>query len=274
MIGASVALNNGVSMPRVGLGTWQVSDREAEKVVTTALEAGYRGIDTARSYHNEGGVGRAIAAFGVPREDIFVTTKLPNDAHDYDAALKAFDGSLRRLGLDYVDLYLIHWPAPRRNRYLQAWRALSEIATSGRAKAIGVCNFTIKDLGRVLDDSAIVPAVNQIELHPQLPQAQLRAFHAEHGIVTEAWSPLGQGRGLLREAVLGRVAAKHGRTPAQVALRWSLQLGNVVIPKSVTPSRIAENLDLFGFELDDADLADISTLDSGRRLGPDPAHFG
>jgi 2,5-diketo-D-gluconate reductase A len=274
MIGASVLLNNGVSMPRVGLGLWQVTTGEAEKAVATALEIGYRSVDTAKLYHNESGVGRAIATSGIPREELFVTTKLWTGEHEYDAALRAFDASLRRLRLDYVDLYLIHWPAPRQNRYLQAWRALSAIAAGGRAKAIGVSNFTIKDLSRVLDESPIVPAVNQIELHPQLAQAQLRAFHAEHGIVTEAWSPLGQGRGLLRQAVLGRVAAKHGRTPAQVALRWSLQLGNVVIPKSVTPSRIAENFDVFGFELDAADLADISTLDSGRRLGPDPAHFG
>jgi diketogulonate reductase-like aldo/keto reductase len=274
MIDASVVLNNQVSMPRLGFGVWQVSDDEAEKAVATALEVGYRSIDTAKLYQNERGVGRAVAASGIARADLFLTTKLWNDEHDHDAALRAFDRSLDRLQLDYVDLYLIHWPSPRQNKYLRAWQALSEIAASGRARAIGVSNFTLKDLRRVLDSSPIVPAVNQIELHPQLPQAQLRAFHAEHGIVTEAWSPLGQGRGLLNEPVLRRVAAKHGRTPAQVALRWSLQLGNVVIPKSVTPSRIAENLDVFGFQLDDADLADISTLDSGRRLGPDPARFG
>lgn len=269
-----MTLNNGVSMPRLGLGTWQMSNGEAEKSVLTALEVGYRGIDTAKGYNNERGVGRAIAASGLPRADIFVTTKLATGDHEYGAALRAFDASLARLGLDYVDLYLIHWPAPRKDMYRDAWRALTAIAAGGRAKAIGVSNFRVVDVTRVVDASGVVPAVNQIELHPYFAQAELRAFHAEHGIATEAWSPLGQGRGLLRDAVLQRIGAKHGRSAAQVALRWSLQLGNIVIPKSVTPSRIAENFEALDFELDAQDTADISTLDSGRRIGPDPAHFG
>jgi 2,5-diketo-D-gluconate reductase A len=270
----TVTLNDGSVMPRVGLGTWQMSNAEVEKAVLAALEAGYRAVDTAKTYNNERGVGRALAASGLPRADLFVTTKLATGDHAYDDALRAFDRGLDRLGLDYVDLYLIHWPAPRQDRYLDAWRALMKIASGGRARSIGVSNFTVGDLTRVIEASGVVPVVNQIELHPRLAQGELREFHARHGIVTEAWSPLGQGRGLLRDAALGRVGAKHGRSAAQVALRWSLQLGNVVIPKSVTPARIAENIDVFDFALDEDDVAALSTLDSGRRIGPDPAHFG
>ncbi|GAT64522.1 oxidoreductase [Planomonospora sphaerica] len=268
-----VTLNNGVRMPRLGFGVWQVPDDEAATAVATALEAGYRSIDTAALYRNEEGVGRALRASGVPREEVFVTSKLWNDAHGYDAALRAFDASLERLGLDYLDLYLIHWPVPAQDLYPEAWRALEKLYADGRVRAVGVSNFTVEHLERVLQEGSVVPAVNQIELHPQLPQAELRGHHAGHGIVTEAWSPLGQGRGLLEEPVLAEVAARHGVTPAQVVLRWHLRLGNVVIPKSVTPSRIAENLDVFGFELDDEDMAAIASLDAGRRLGPDPATF-
>ena len=270
----SVTLNNGVRMPQLGFGVWQVPDDEATAAVATALEAGYRSIDTAAIYGNEKGTGKALAGSGLPREELFVTTKLWNADQGYDAALRAFDTSLGKLGLEYVDLYLIHWPQPRRGRYAETWRALERIAGEGRARAIGVSNFHAPHLRTVISEGTVVPAVNQIELHPRLPQAELRALHAEHGIATEAWSPLGQGKGLLDSPVIGRVAERHGRTPAQVVLRWHLQLGNVVIPKSVTPSRIRENADVFGFELDTADLAALSGLADGTRLGPNPDTFG
>ncbi|MER5969062.1 aldo/keto reductase [Streptomyces sp. NPDC002055] len=266
-------LNNGVRMPQLGYGVWQVPNDEAESAVGLALEAGYRSIDTAAAYQNEEGTGKAIAGSGLPREDLFVTTKLWNADHGYESALKAFDTSLSRLGLDYVDLYLIHWPLPSRDLYIETWKALETVLADGRAKAIGVSNFQPEHLRRLLDETSVVPAVNQIELHPQFPQAEARALHAQHGIATEAWSPIGSGKGLLDDPKLGEIARKHGRSPAQIVLRWHLQLGNVVIPKSVTPSRIKENIDLFGFELDDADLNAIAGLDAGQRLGPDPATF-
>jgi len=266
-----ITLNNGVRMPQLGFGVFQIPDDEAEQAVATALRVGYRSIDTAAIYRNERGVGRALRASGVPREEVFITTKLWNSQHDYDAALAAFDKSMARLGLDVLDLYLIHWPVPAQNKYLEAWRALRRLQEEGRVRAIGVSNFTVEALTRVIEDSGVVPAVNQIELHPRLAQAELRAFHAEHGIATEAWGPLGQGKGLLEDPVLARLAAKHGRTPAQVVLRWHLQLGNIVIPKSVTPSRIAENFQVFDFELDEEDMAEIATMDVGERLGFDPA---
>ncbi|MDX3239895.1 aldo/keto reductase [Streptomyces sp. ME03-5709C] len=268
-----ITLNNGATMPQLGFGVWQVPDDEATAAVATALEAGYRSIDTAALYQNESGTGRAIAASGIPREELFVTTKLWNTDQGHDNALRAFDTSLRKLDLDYVDLYLIHWPTPARGLYLETWRALEKIHADGRARAIGVSNFPVAQLQHLLDEGGVVPAVNQVELHPHLPQGELRAFHAGHGIATEAWSPLGQGRGLLDEPALAAVAGKHGRTPAQVVLRWHLQLGNVVIPKSVTPERIRENIDVFGFELDAEDLAAIDALDNGGRLGPDPSSF-
>ncbi|WP_031518059.1 aldo/keto reductase [Streptomyces sp. NRRL F-5123] len=269
-----VALNNGVTMPQLGFGVWQVPDDEAESAVATALDAGYRSIDTAALYANEEGTGRALAASGLPREELFVTTKLWNSDQGYDSALRAFDTSLGKLKLDYVDLYLIHWPQPRRDAYTETWRALERIAADGRARAIGVSNFQPAHLRRLVDGSPTVPAVNQIELHPQLAQSELRAVHAELGIATEAWSPLGQGKGLLESQVVARVAERHGRTPAQVVLRWHLQLGNVVIPKSVTPSRIRENIDVFDFALAPEDLAELAALDDGTRLGPDPDAFG
>ncbi|MDX3078201.1 aldo/keto reductase [Streptomyces sp. NPDC088354] len=268
-----ITLNNGVTMPQLGFGVWQVPDDEAADAVGTALEAGYRSIDTAALYRNEQGTGRAIAASGIAREDLFVTTKLWNTDQGHENALRAFDASLAKLGLDYVDLYLIHWPTPARGLYLETWRALEKIHADGRARAIGVSNFPVAQLQHLLDEGGVVPAVNQIELHPNLPQAELRAFGAAHGIATEAWSPLGQGRGLLDEPALAAVAAKHGKSAAQIVLRWHLQLGNVVIPKSVTPSRIRENFDVFGFELDAEDLAAIDALDNGGRLGPDPSAF-
>ena len=269
----SVILNNGVEMPQLGFGVWQVPDDEAAKAVTTALEAGYRSIDTAAIYENERGTGEAVAASGIPREELFVTTKLWNSEQGYDSTLRAFDASLERLGLDHVDLYLIHWPVPAKDAYVDTYRALEKIHAEGRARAIGVSNFLPEHLERLTAETGVVPAVNQIELHPQLAQAESRALHARLGIATEAWSPLGQGRGLLDVPALVAVARKHGRTPAQAVLRWHLQLGNVVIPKSVTPSRIQENIDVFDFELDAEDMAAIAALDEGGRLGPNPAEF-
>ncbi|MFD4139803.1 aldo/keto reductase [Streptomyces sp. NPDC058572] len=269
----SLTLNNGVSMPQLGFGVWQVPDDEAARTVATALEAGYRSIDTAAIYGNEEGTGRAIASSGIARDELFVTTKLWNSDQGYDSTLRAFDKSLERLGLEYVDLYLIHWPVPSKDAYVDTYAALEKIHADGRAKAIGVSNFLPEHLERLIARTSVVPAVNQIELHPQLAQAASRAVHERHGITTEAWSPLGQGRGLLEVPTIVAIAQKHGRTPAQVVLRWHLQLGNVVIPKSVTPSRIQENADVFDFELDADDLAAFAALDEGRRLGPDPATF-
>ncbi|MFD9206285.1 aldo/keto reductase [Streptomyces sioyaensis] len=269
----SITLNNGIEMPQLGFGVWQIEDDQASTAVGQALEAGYRSIDTAAIYGNEAGTGKALAASGIARDELFVTTKLWNSDQGYDATLRAFDTSLGKLGLEYVDLYLIHWPLPSRDTYVDTYKALEKIHADGRAKAIGVSNFLPGHLERLLGEVSVVPAVNQIELHPQFAQAESRAVHARHHIVTEAWSPLGQGKGLLEHPTLTELAAKHGRTPAQVVLRWHLQLGNVAIPKSVTPSRIAENIDVFGFELDDADLAALAGLDSGNRLGPDPATF-
>ncbi|MFI8826291.1 aldo/keto reductase [Streptomyces sp. NPDC053431] len=260
-------------MPQLGFGVWQVPDDEAESAVATALEAGYRSIDTAAIYENETGTGKALAASGLPREELFVTTKLWNSEQGYDSTLRAFDASLAKLGLDHVDLYLIHWPVPAKDAYVDTYRAFEKILADGRARAIGVSNFLPEHLERLIGETSVVPAVNQIELHPQLQQTESRAAHAKHGIATEAWSPLGQGRGLLEVPALVAIAQKHDRSPAQVALRWHLQVGNVVIPKSVTPSRIRENIDVFDFELDAEDLAAITALDEGRRLGPNPGEF-
>ncbi|PRH78901.1 oxidoreductase [Streptomyces solincola] len=269
----SITLNNGVSMPQLGFGVWQVADDEATKAVGTALEAGYRSIDTAAAYENEKGTGQALRASGLPREELFVTTKLWNSDQGYDNTLRAFDASLDKLGLDYVDLYLIHWPLPAKDAYVDTYKAFEKVLSEGRAKAIGVSNFLPEHLERLIDETSVVPAVNQIELHPQLQQAESRAFHARHGIATEAWSPLGQGKGLLDVPAVRAIAQKHDVTPAQVVLRWHVQTGNVVIPKSVTPTRIRENIDVFGFELDDDDLKGLAALDEGKRLGPDPASF-
>ncbi|MHC5262256.1 aldo/keto reductase [Streptomyces sp. UC4497] len=260
-------------MPQLGFGVWQVPDDEAETAVTTALEAGYRSIDTAAIYGNEEGTGKAIAASGVPREELFVTTKLWNADQGYDSTLRAFDTSLEKLGLDYVDLYLIHWPLPSKGLAVDTYKAFEKIQADGRAKSIGVSNFLPEHLDELTAETSVIPAVNQIELHPHLQQRASRERHAELGIATEAWSPLGQGKGLLEVPAIIAIAQKHGRTPAQVVLRWHVQLGNVVIPKSVTPSRIKENIDVFGFELDTEDLGAISALNEDRRLGPDPATF-
>jgi 2,5-diketo-D-gluconate reductase A len=268
----SLTLNDGVQIPQLGFGVFQVPPEETQRAVETALQVGYRHIDTAAAYRNEEGVGRAIAASGIPREELFVTTKLWNADHGYEEALRAFDASARRLGLDVVDLYLIHWPVPSRDRYVEAWRGMERLRADGRVRSIGVSNFQPSHLRRLFDETEVVPSVNQIELHPYLQQWDLRRFHADHGIATEAWSPLAQGA-VLDDPVIVDIARAHGKTSAQVVLRWHLQLGNIVIPKSVTPARIAENIDVFDFELTDEEMTEIEYLDRGERTGPDPDTF-
>jgi diketogulonate reductase-like aldo/keto reductase len=265
-----LTLNTGASVPQLGFGVFKVPLDETAKAVANALQVGYRLIDTAAMYRNEEGVGQAIADSGIPRDEIFVTTKLNNDAHGHDNALRAFDASSKRLGLDHIDLYLIHWPQPKQDKYVETWKAFEELHRDGRARAIGVSNFEPHHLQRLLDECEVVPAVNQIELHPYLTQTELRALDAEHGIITEAWSPIARGGQLLQDQVIVTIAEKYGQTPAQIVLRWHLQLGNLVIPKSVTPSRIEQNFDVFGFELDGDDMEAISGLDRGERTGPHP----
>ena len=267
-----VALHDGVEIPQLGFGVFQVPPEDTQEVVEEALRVGYRHIDTAAAYGNEVGVGAAVAAAGVPREEVFVTTKLWNSRQGYDSTLSTFEKSLSRLKMDYVDLYLIHWPMPSEDLFLDTWRAFERIHEEGRARTIGVSNFRIEDLERLEQESAVRPTVNQIELHPHFQQVELRAWHAEHDIATEAWSPLAQAR-LLDDETIGALAAQHGKTPAQVILRWHLQIGNVAIPKSVNPERMRENFELFDFELGEAEMAAIERLDTGRRSGPDPATF-
>lgn len=268
----TLTLNNGVTIPQLGFGVFQVPDDETTAAVTAALVAGYRSIDTASIYGNEAGVGRALAESGIPRDELFITTKLWNSDQGFENTLAAYEASLAALGLDYVDLYLIHWPAPADNLYPESWRAMEQLLADGRVRAIGVSNFEPEHLEHLAATAQIVPAVNQVELHPNLSQVRVRGHNAAHGIVTEAWSPLAQG-GLLAHPVIVAIAARAGRTPAQVILRWHLQQGRVVIPKSVTPSRIAENLAVFDFELDAADLLRIDALNTDARIGPDPAVF-
>jgi 2,5-diketo-D-gluconate reductase A len=267
-----IKLNDGATMPQLGFGVWQVPDDQAAVAVRTAIASGYRSIDTAAIYGNENGVGQGIEAAGVPRSELFITTKLWNDRQGAEAPLEALDESLKRLKLDYVDLYLIHWPAPKQDRYVDSWRALVNLAKEGRALSIGVSNFTAAHLTRIIDATGVAPAVNQIELHPRLQQKSLREFHARHRIQTESWSPLGQGK-LLEEPALAAIAKKHGKTTAQIILRWHLENGLVTIPKSTHGSRIRENFDVFGFKLDAADLAQIAKLDANGRIGPDPERF-
>jgi 2,5-diketo-D-gluconate reductase A len=269
-----LTLNNGVQIPQLGFGVWQVPNDDAVAAVKTAIEVGYRSIDTAAIYGNEEGTGKAIDESGVPREELFVTTKLWNSAQGYDSTLRAFEESMRKLRLSYLDLYLIHWPAAGQDRYVDTWRAFEKLYADERIRAIGVSNFQAPHLQRLFDETGTVPTVNQIELHPYLVQAAMREFDAKFDIRTEAWSPLAQGGAVLSDPVITRLAERYGRTPAQVILRWHLQLGNIVIPKSVTPARIAENFAVFDFALEPDDVAAITELDRGERTGPDPDVFG
>lgn len=268
-----VTLNNGVTMPQLGFGVFQVPPDEVIEPVRVALESGYRLLDTAAAYRNEQGVGQAIVDSGVPREDLFITTKLWNSDQGYDATLKAFEASVSKLGIEVLDLYLIHWPTPARDLYVETWKAFEQLYRDGRVRAIGVSNFAPHHLRRLHEETDIVPALNQVELHPRLDQAELRAFHAEHQIYTEAWAPIGQGQGLLEEPVITAIAERVDRSPAQVVLRWHIQLGNIVIPKSQTPARIASNINVFDFELSAADIGALSAMNAGGRIGPDPETF-
>jgi len=268
----ALTLHDGLEIPQLGFGVFQIPPDETQEAVEEALGVGYRHVDTAAAYGNEAAVGAAIAASGVSREDVFVTTKLWNSEQGYDSTLAAFEKSLGRLGTGNVDLYLIHWPRPDRDLFLDTWRAFERIREEGGARSIGVSNFRVEDLERLERDAERRPAVNQIELHPRFQQAELRAWGAEHGVVTEAWSPLAQGD-LLEDGTVETVAAHHERTPAQTILRWHLQLGNVVIPKSATPERIRENFEVFDFALSEDDMAALARLDAGERIGPDPGSF-
>ncbi|MFJ2957869.1 aldo/keto reductase [Streptomyces sp. NBC_00669] len=267
-----VTLNNGVVIPQLGFGTYLIEPKDTKEAVLAALETGYRHIDTAEMYGNEKEVGQAIGEFGLERSDVFVTSKLNNGFHAYGDVLTAFTRSLDDLGMEYLDLFLVHWPLPAVGDYTETWRAMEEIYRSGRVRAIGVSNFQTAHLNRLFQETSVVPAVNQIEVHPYLTQDELRAFDADHGIATEAWSPIAQGK-VLGDPVIAAIAARLERTPAQVTLRWHLQRGDIVFPKSVTRSRVEENFRLFDFELTPDDMAQISALDRGERTGPDPDTF-
>ncbi|ALS77904.1 MULTISPECIES: aldo/keto reductase [Planococcus] len=265
-----ITLNNGLKMPQLGFGVWQVENDEATKVVAKALETGYTSIDTAMIYTNEIGVGNALKDTKVPREDLFITTKVWNSDQGYDNTLRAFDESLERLGLDYVDLYLIHWPTPEFDHYVETYKALEKLYNDGRVKAIGVCNFEIEHLQRLLDECDVPPVLNQVECHPYLAQKDLKEFCAKHDIFLEAWSPLEQGGDVLKDPTVVNIAESKDKSPAQVVLRWHLQNNTIAIPKSVTPSRIEENFDVFDFELTEDEMAAIDALNKERRNGPHP----
>ena len=264
-------LNDGATIPQIGLGVWQVDPDVTARVVRWGIEAGYRLIDTAEGYRNEEGVGEAIRAAGVPRNELFITSKLRNGAHQRDAALRAFDDTMQKLGIDRIDLFLIHWPVPAQNKYVEAWKTLVELQKAGRIKSVGVSNFNQDHLERIIGETGVTPVVNQIELHPRFQQRDKREFHRKHNIHIESWSPLGSGR-LLADPTLEAIAKKHGKSVAQVVIRWHLQEGLIVIPKSIHQERIAGNFDVFGFELDADDIRTIRGMDSADgRTGPDPA---
>ncbi|OXS77832.1 aldo/keto reductase [Domibacillus enclensis] len=265
-----VTLNNGLKMPQLGFGVWQVPDDEAASAVGKALETGYRSIDTAMIYKNERGVGQALKNSSVPREELFITTKVWNGDQGYESTLHAYDESLERLGLEYVDLYLIHWPTPKFDQYVETYKAMEKLYKDGRVKSIGVCNFEIEHLERLLTECEVKPVLNQVECHPYLVQQDLKDFCAKHDILIEAWSPLDQGGEVLKDNVVQKIADAHGKTPAQVVLRWHLQNGTVVIPKSVTPSRIEENFHVFNFELTAEEMSEITQLNRDRRNGSHP----
>jgi 2,5-diketo-D-gluconate reductase A len=260
----SLELSNGISIPSTGFGTWPIPDQEAEQLVAAAIEAGYRLIDTAEMYRNEGGVGRGVRASGLDRSEIFVTTKLSQRWHGFLEAQQAFENSSRRLAFDYIDLFLIHWPHPEMARYVDAWRGMIELLDQGKVRSIGVSNFTPTQLQRLIDETGVVPHVNQIELNPWVTRDEERAFHSANGIVTESWAPIGKGGGLLADRILTGIAAERDRTPAQIALRWQLQLGLVPIPKTSQRRRMTENLDVFDFELSEDEMNRLSTIGSRR----------
>jgi 2,5-diketo-D-gluconate reductase A len=268
-----IKLNSGATIPQLGFGVFQIDPQDTATTVQTALEIGYRHIDTAQMYGNEAEVGEAIASSGIPRDELFVTTKCNNSNHGYDDAQRALDESLSKLRTDHVDLYLIHWPLPGKDLYVETWKGFEQAAKDGRARSIGVSNFQSHHLDRLAQETSTVPAVNQIELHPHLQQPEMREYDRSHGIATEAWSPIGQGKGVIDEDRIVAVAKGHGKTPAQVTLRWHAQLGNIIFPKSVTDYRIRENFDIFDFELTDEEMSAIGALDKGERLGPDPDQF-
>lgn len=263
-------LNDGLVLPPIGLGTYRLQGDEGVAAMVSGIHSGYRLLDTAASYENERDVARAIIDSGVPRDELIITTKLPGSGHGFDECMNAFEASRQKLGVDVIDLFLIHWPNPSVNRYLDAWQAMMELKDDGLIRSIGVCNFTDAHLTRLIETTGIVPSVNQIELHPYFPQADMRAFHEAHGIVTESWSPLGRGGELLAEPVITEIAATHGLSAAQIVVRWHTQLGLVPIPKSATPSRQQENLDVFGFTLSEKELVAISGLERGRLWDGDP----
>ena len=268
----TILLNNGVEIPQLGFGVFQVEPPQTKDATLAALETGYRHIDTAEMYQNEQGVGEAVRASGIPREQIFVTSKLSNAFHAPDSVAEAFSTTLTTLDIGYVDLFLIHWPLPDVLDYVATWKAMEELYAGGKVRAIGVSNFQQHHLNRLLAESTIIPAVNQIEVHPYLAQDALRAFDREHEIATEAWSPIAQGA-VLDDPVLERIARSTGKSTAQVTLRWHIQRGDIIFPKSVTKERVEANFDIFDFELSDADMNDVSALDKGERTGPDPDHF-
>ena len=270
----TLRMNDGREIPQLGFGVFQVPPEQTIEPVSVALEAGYRHIDTAQMYGNEEGVGKAVANSGIARDELFLTTKLNNDSHGRDKALAALDESLAKLGTDHVDLFLIHWPLPMFDDYVETWKALEEAYRDGRARSIGVSNFTETHLNRLRAETDVVPVLNQVELHPNFVQAAMRDYDSSHQILTEAWSPIGgSGGSVLSQPELTSLAEEVGKSPAQAVLRWHIQLGNVVIPKSETPSRIRENIDVFDFELTEAQMGTISAMDTGTRSGPDPETF-